>query len=41
MRKTIVADEAARLEAARLVLAGVASDEPLDDVLGRLRPFSD
>jgi hypothetical protein len=41
MRKTIVAGEAVRLEAARLVLAGVASDAPLDDVLGRLRPFSD
>ncbi len=41
MRKTIVAGEAQRLELARLFLAGVAGGEPLDDVLGLLRPFSD
>ena len=41
MGKQTVAGEAQRLEAARLLLAGVAGDERLDDVLGRLRPFAD
>jgi hypothetical protein len=41
VRKAGVAGEAERLEVARLVLVGVAGDDQLEDVLGRLRSFGD
>jgi hypothetical protein len=41
MAKKATATEQDRLAVARLVLGGVARDEPLDDVLRQLRPFAD
>jgi hypothetical protein len=41
MAKKANATEQDRVAVARLVLEGLARDEPLDDVLRRLRPFAD